>query len=80
METSPESFALLALIAHDSYRMGHFYYAAKAYDILERLDSENDYEEALKGASVGRESKFWPYSCRSVPTRHCRQGVQRSLN
>lgn len=33
--------------------MGHFYYAAKAFDILERLDSDHEYEEALKGAIVG---------------------------
>ena len=33
--------------------MGHFYYAAKAFDILERLDSEKEYEDALRGAVVG---------------------------
>ena len=33
--------------------MGHFYYAAKAFDILARLDSEREYEEALRGAVVG---------------------------
>ena len=33
--------------------MGHFYYAAKAFDILERLDSDNEYEDALRGAIVG---------------------------
>ena len=35
--------------------MGHFYYSAKAFDILERLDSDRDYEEALRGAVVGKE-------------------------
>ena len=33
--------------------MGHFYYAAKAFDILERLDSDNEYEDALRGSIVG---------------------------
>ena len=33
--------------------MGHFYYAAKAFDIMERLDSEREYEDALRGAVVG---------------------------
>lgn len=32
---------------------GHFYYSIKAFDILERFDGENDYEDALKGALVG---------------------------
>jgi len=33
--------------------MGHFYYSAKAFDILQRLDSEKEYEDALRGAVVG---------------------------
>lgn len=33
--------------------IGHFYYSIKAFDILERFDGENDYEDALKGALVG---------------------------
>ena len=53
METSNESFNLLLLIANDCYKMGHFYYAAKAFDILERIDGDNEYEEALRGAIVG---------------------------
>lgn len=53
METSSESFQILQLIANDCYKMGHFYYAAKAFDILERLDSDHEYEEALRGAIVG---------------------------
>lgn len=33
--------------------MGHFYYAAKAFDILARLDNDAEYEDAFRGAVVG---------------------------
>ena len=53
METSNESINLLQLIANDCYKMGQFYYSAKAFDILARFDNEVEYEEALRGAVVG---------------------------
>ncbi|CAA9994608.1 unnamed protein product [Nesidiocoris tenuis] len=53
METSDESFILLQLIANDCYRLGHFYYAAKAFDLLDRLDPSAEYWEGKRGACVG---------------------------
>ena len=33
--------------------MGHFMYAAKAFDVLERLDPEPEYWEGKRGSCVG---------------------------
>eukprot|EP00741_Cyanophora_paradoxa_P016143 tig00000042_g15583.t1 len=53
METSNESFSLLQLIANDCFKMGSFFYAAKAFDVLERLDPNPEYWEGKRGACVG---------------------------
>eukprot|EP00959_Pyramimonas_sp_CCMP1952_P022829 479818-Pyramimonas_sp.AAC.1 len=53
METSDESFNLLQLIANDCYKCGAFFYAAKAFDVLERLDPSPEYWEGKRGACVG---------------------------
>uniref|UniRef100_A0AAQ5ZKE9 Intraflagellar transport protein 56 n=1 Tax=Amphiprion ocellaris TaxID=80972 RepID=A0AAQ5ZKE9_AMPOC len=53
MGTSSDSFSLLQLIANDCYKMGQFYYAAKAFDALEKLDPGSNYWEGKRGACVG---------------------------
>ncbi|XP_067115347.1 intraflagellar transport protein 56 [Osmerus mordax] len=53
MGTSSESFSLLQLIANECYKMGQFYYAAKAFDALEKLDPGSNYWEGKRGACVG---------------------------
>ncbi|XP_038048285.1 intraflagellar transport protein 56-like isoform X2 [Patiria miniata] len=39
--------------AFTSLEMGQFYYAAKAFDVLERLDPNPEYWEGKRGACVG---------------------------
>ncbi|XP_041942835.1 intraflagellar transport protein 56-like isoform X2 [Alosa sapidissima] len=53
METSADTVGLLQLIANDCYKMGQFYYAAKAFDVLERLDPSPEFWEGKRGACVG---------------------------
>eukprot|EP01028_Stygiella_incarcerata_P004741 TRINITY_DN2060_c0_g1_i1.p1 TRINITY_DN2060_c0_g1~~TRINITY_DN2060_c0_g1_i1.p1 ORF type:complete len:554 (+),score=117.21 TRINITY_DN2060_c0_g1_i1:117-1778(+) len=53
METSSESFNLLQLIANDCYRTEAYFYSAKAFDVLERLDPAPEYWDGKRGACVG---------------------------
>eukprot|EP00474_Spongospora_subterranea_P002924 CRZ03382.1 hypothetical protein [Spongospora subterranea] len=53
METSANSFSLLLLIANDSYRCKEYSYAAKAFDVLWRLDPIPEYWEGKRGACCG---------------------------
>lgn len=53
MDSTNESFNLLHLIANDCYKMGHFYYACKAFDVLERLDPDPEFWEGKRGAAIG---------------------------
>lgn len=53
MDTSPESINLLQLIGNVCYKVGDFWYAAKAFDMLDRMDSTPEYWEGKRGACCG---------------------------
>ncbi|KAI5698078.1 hypothetical protein M8J75_001376 [Diaphorina citri] len=53
MDTSPESLQILQLIANESYRRAKFWFAFKAFDMLERLEPLAEYWEGKRGACAG---------------------------
>lgn len=53
MDTSTQSFNLLQLIANTCYTVGEFWYAAKAFDMLNKLDPSPEYWEGKRGACCG---------------------------
>jgi len=52
-EKENSSWNLLYLMAHDCYKVGHFYYAAKAFDALESLEPTTEYWNGKRGACCG---------------------------
>lgn len=50
---SSDAMSILLLIANDSYRMGSFLIAARAFDVLERVDPNPDFYDGKVGACVG---------------------------
>lgn len=53
MSTSNETLNLLTLIGNECYEKEFFYYSLKAFEILERLNDEEDYFNQKLGACVG---------------------------
>lgn len=45
--------SLLLLIANECYKTGQYLYAAKAFDLLGRMDESPEYWEGKRGALVG---------------------------
>jgi len=52
-DSNSGTFTILSMIATDCYITGQFYYAAKAFDVLERLDPNPEYWEGKRGACIG---------------------------
>lgn len=49
----------IVLLVMSLAQMGHFLYAAKAFDVLERLDPDPEYWEGKRGACVGVFQQVW---------------------
>ena len=70
MDTSNDTLKLLNLIGNESYKNGFFYYALKAFDILERLDNE-DHSHAKVAAAVGIFKEFLLQKCEQDKFEEC---------
>lgn len=66
MDTNNDSFNLLHVIANDCYKMGQFYYACKAFDVLERLDPDPEFWEGKRG---NYRDQYVDYNYREVCNR-----------
>ncbi|CAM6089924.1 unnamed protein product [Calypogeia fissa] len=53
VKATEESFSLLLLIANESYKTSQFLFAAKAFDVLEKMDASPEHWEGKRGACVG---------------------------
>ncbi|TYZ68138.1 hypothetical protein PybrP1_000938 [[Pythium] brassicae (nom. inval.)] len=53
LDNTSDAYKLLKLVANDFYATKNYYFAAKAFDVLERLDPDPEYWEAKRGACVG---------------------------
>ncbi|KAF1321131.1 hypothetical protein FI667_g12089, partial [Globisporangium splendens] len=52
VESTSDAYKLLKLIANDYYKVKNYFYAVKAFDVLERLDPDPEYWEAKRDACV----------------------------
>ncbi|KAF0698260.1 Aste57867_11117 [Aphanomyces stellatus] len=53
VQNSVDALRLLKLIANEYYLMADYFFAAKSFDVLERVDPDPEYWEAKRGACIG---------------------------
>lgn len=53
LDSSDHALSMLYVIANDCYRSGNFFHAARAFDLLERVDPSAEISEGKCGACVG---------------------------
>ncbi|OQR90307.1 hypothetical protein ACHHYP_05634 [Achlya hypogyna] len=78
MSDSTEALQLLKLIAHEFYLMADYYFAAKAFDVLERVDPDPEYWEAKRGACIGYFNKSVTGKCDPVKLQQVLQMLEGS--
>lgn len=72
MDTSNNTLKMLQLVGNECFKTGHYYFALKAFDILERLDSE-DYTQGKTASAVG---VFKDFLLNKVPLEQFEETVQ----
>jgi len=77
MESHTDSLPMLVLIANDCYKTAQFYYAAKAFDVLERLEPTNEYWAGRRGACCGL---FQQVVARKERKEHLKDVIQMLTN
>ncbi|OQS05571.1 hypothetical protein THRCLA_02326 [Thraustotheca clavata] len=70
MQESKDALDLLKLIANEYYLMADYYFAAKSFDVLERVDPDPEYWEAKRGACIGYFNKSISGKCDPVKLLH----------
>ena len=58
MDSGLETLTLLRLIANDAFKVKAYYYSAKAFDVLERLDPDEENWQGKRAACLGVLSKI----------------------
>merc|ERR1719158_1800124 len=58
MDSGLETLTLLRLMANDAFKVKAYYYSAKAFDVLERLDPDDENWQGKRAACLGMISRI----------------------